>query len=101
MAEDELLQRVTEAVLQLCCGDSALKDRLLSAVRALNVALERREDWPAILRRRAQQISDELRAQGTVELTIAALDAQSARRLAERILHLYSDCQIASSKGNS
>jgi hypothetical protein len=96
MVEKELLRSVTDSVLQLCCGDENLKGRLLSAVRALNVVLIRREVWPAMLLQRAQEISDELNAQGTPEQAILAMDPQSARRLAERILQLYSDCHVAS-----
>lgn len=96
MIDRHLLRSVTDAILELCCSDAALKDRLLSAVRALNVVLIRREDWPVALRQRAQDIADELNSHGTPEQAIAAMDLQSARRLAERILHLYADCRIAS-----
>jgi hypothetical protein len=98
MIEKNLLRSVTDAVLELCCADVLLKDRLLSAVRALNTVLVRREDWPVPLRRRAQEIADELNSRGAPEQVIAAMDFQSARRLAERILHLYADCQIAANR---
>jgi len=92
MIEKELMRSVTDAAVELCCGDAGLKDRLESAVRALNVVLIRREDWPAALRRRAQEISDELNVAVPPETTIATIDHQTARRLAERILKLYADC---------
>jgi hypothetical protein len=96
MVNPELMRSVTDAAVELCCGNADLKGRLLFAIRALNVVLIRHEDWPLILRRRAQEISDEFNLGGTPERTIATIDPQSARRLAERILQLYADCQIAS-----
>ncbi|MGE5194409.1 MAG: hypothetical protein ACM3U2_18120 [Deltaproteobacteria bacterium] len=101
MVDNDLMRSVTDAALELCCGDAVLKDRLLLAVRALNVVLIRPETWPAALRRRAQEISDELNGSGTPEQTIAKLDPQSVRRLAERILQLFADCQIATSGNRS
>lgn len=95
MVEKELMRSVSDAVLALCCGNEALHGRLLAAVRALNVSLQRREDWPAMLRRRAQEISDELAKHGTPEESVSTMDIQTARRLAERILHLYADCHRA------
>jgi hypothetical protein len=96
MMNSDLMRSVTDAARELCCGNADLKGRLLLAVRALNVVLIRKEDWPAILRLRAQEISDELKSGGTPEQTIFDMDAQSARRIAERILQLYADCHAAS-----
>ena len=96
MISSDLVRSVTDAALELCCGNADLKGRLLFAVRALNVVLIRKEDWPPILRRRAQEISDDLNSRGNPELTISTIDGQSARRIAERILQLYADCQAAS-----
>jgi hypothetical protein len=96
MVNPELMRSVTDAALELCCGNADLKGRLLFAVRALNVVLIRHEDWPLILRRRAQEISDEVNLGGTPERTVATIDLQSARRLAERILQLYADCHASS-----
>ena len=98
MINSDLLRSVTDAALELCCGDADLKGRLLSAARALNVVLIRQEDWPARLRQRAQEIADQLSVRGTPEQTIAAVDLQTARRLAERILQLYADCRVAASE---
>jgi hypothetical protein len=95
MIDSSLTRSVTDAAVELCCGDSLLKPRLLSAVRALNTALVQRENWPPMLRQRAQDVADELNACGAPEQAIAAMDAHAARRLAERILHLYADCRIA------
>lgn len=95
MIDTHLLKSVTEATLALCCGDAALKDRLQSAARALDVVLVVREDWPAMLRHRAQEIADELKTHGQSEQSIAAMDPQAARHLAERIIHLYADCRTA------
>ena len=99
MISSDLMRSVTDAALELCCGNADLKARLLFAVRALNIVLIRKEDWPAILRLRAQEISDELSRGGTPEQTISNIDAQTARRIAERILQLYADCQAASAAG--
>jgi len=96
MLNSDLMRSVTDAALELCCGNSDLKGRLLFAVRALNVVLIRKEDWPAILRRRAQEISDELHRGGSPDQTISGIEPQTARRLAERILQLYADCHAAS-----
>jgi len=99
LINSDLIRSVTDAALELCCGNADLKGRLLLANRALNVVLIRPENWPLMLRRRAQEISDELNAHGTPEQTIAVIDSQSARRLAERILQLYADCQSVSAQG--
>lgn len=96
MVNNELMRSVTDAAVELCCGNLDLKGRLLFAVRSLNVVLIRPEDWPAPLRQRAQEISDEVNIGSTPEGTIATMDAQVARRLAERILQLYADCKNAS-----
>jgi hypothetical protein len=93
MINVELKRCITDAAVELACGNGDLNGRLLSAVRALRIVLIREEIWPPILRHRAQEISDDLNRGGTPEETIAALDMQSSRRLAERILHLYADCQ--------
>jgi hypothetical protein len=95
MVNRDLTRCVTDAALELCCGNADLKGRLLLAVRALDVVLIRQEHWPASLRQRAQEISDELNLGGMPEQTIANFDSQAARRLAERILQLYADCQTA------
>jgi hypothetical protein len=99
MIDNNLLRSVTDAAVELCCGDAMLKDRLQSAVHALDVVLVVREDWPVMLRQRAQEIADELKTRGHSEKTIAAMDSQAARRLAERILHLYADCRTAAAGG--
>ncbi|HEY3969164.1 MAG TPA: hypothetical protein VGM05_31730 [Planctomycetaceae bacterium] len=99
MINEDLLRSVTDAAMELCCGNANLKGRLLFAVRALNVVLIREENWPAILRRRAQEISDELSVGGDPERTIALLDGPASRRLAERILQLYADCHAAATVG--
>ena len=92
----DLKRCITDAALELCCGNGDLKGRLLLAYRALNVVLIRQETWPLKLRQRAQEISNELTRDATPEQAIAALDVQGSRRLAERILHLYADCQVNS-----
>lgn len=97
MIDKDLMRSVTDAAVELCCGNAGLKERLAFSVRALDVALIRAEDWPGMLRRRAQEISDELRRHPTPEQAVGALDPQAARRLAERILQLYADCHAASS----
>jgi hypothetical protein len=97
MVNRDLMRSVTDAALELCCGNADLRGRLAFAVRALNVVLIRQENWPARLRQRAQEISDDLSLGGTPEKTIATCEPQAARRLAERILQLYADCQIAAS----
>ena len=58
MNDRDLKQCITNAALELCCGNGDLKGRLLLAVRALNIVLIRQKGWPLILRRRAQAISD-------------------------------------------
>lgn len=97
MINADLKRCITDAAVELSCGNDDLKGRLTLAVRALRIVLIRDEMWPPILRRRAQEISDELNRGGTPEQTIGSLDIQSSRRLAERILHLYADCQVMSS----
>jgi len=90
---DKLLNdSVRTAALELCCGDQFFKNRLVRAVRALERTLASREDWPPMLRRRAQDISDSLRGDIDAEAIIVVMDLPSAQRLAERILHLYADC---------
>ena len=97
MLDKDLMRSVTDAAVELCCGNAGLKERLAFSVRALNVALIRAEDWPGLLRRRAQEISEALHGHPTLEQTVGAMDPQAARRLAERILQLYADCHAVSS----
>ena len=92
MINPDLKRCITDAAVELACGNDDLKGRLLLAIRALQIVLIRDELWPPILRRRAQEISDDLNRGGTPGQTIDSLDMQSSRRLAERILHLYADC---------
>ena len=101
MINQELKRSITDAALELGCGNADLKGRLQFAIRALNVALIRRDEWPAMLRQRAQEISDELNASGVPERSIEEMNAQSARRMAERILQLYADCHVASAQVES
>jgi hypothetical protein len=64
MMNSDLMRSVTDAARELCCGNADLKGRLLLAVRALNVVLIRKEDWPAILRvrlHRQKQEADAMR----------------------------------------
>ena len=92
MSDKQLNNFVKVATLELCCGDDALKVRLGRAVKTLELLLNERETWPALLRRRAQDISDVLRAESTPEDAIAAMDLPTAQHLAERILNLHADC---------
>lgn len=97
MIDKDLMRSIADAAVELCCGNAGLKERLTFALRALDVALIRRQEWPGLLRRRAQEISDELHGHPTPEHAVAAMDPQGARRLAERILQLYADSHVASS----
>ncbi len=98
MINVDLKRCITDAAVELSCGNDDLKGRLMLAFRALRIVLIRDEMWPPILRRRAQEISDELNRGGTPEQTIGSLDMQSSRRIAERILHLYADCHVISAR---
>jgi hypothetical protein len=92
MIDKRLKNSLKVAVLELCCGDQPLRDRLKCAIRTLDGFLGQREAWPAVLYSRAQDISDELNSAQTTEAAIEALDLPGVQRLAERILHLYADC---------
>ena len=94
--EKDLFRSVNDAALKLCCGDECLKDRLLAAIRTLEFAISHRELWPAALRGRTQEISDQLKNYDTLDSAIQAMDPSSAQRLAERILHLYADSRSVS-----
>jgi len=95
MIDPDLLRQVGDAVVKLACGDGRLKDRLLVAVEKLDVVLARRERWPGELLQRAQQIEQELGERSSFVETIEDMDQSAAEHLAERILHLYADVQIA------
>lgn len=99
MSDKHLQECIKHAALELCCGDDPFKNRLASAVRRLEESLTLREDWPAELRRRAQDISDELRCDTAPNAPMYAMDFTTAQRLAERILNLYAD-SCANSKSN-
>jgi hypothetical protein len=95
MVDPDLLRHVGYAAVKLACGDGRLKDRLLVAVEKLAVVLARRERWPGELLQRAQQIEQELGELSSFAETIEDMDQSTAEHLAERILHLYADVQIA------
>ncbi len=101
MIDKDLMRSISDAAVELCCGNAGLKERLMFSLRVLDVALMRREEWPGPLRRRAQEISDELHGHPSLDHAIAAMDPQAARRLAERILQLYADAHVASPRDPS
>lgn len=88
-----LKKAVKAATMELCCADALLKDRLLRAMRVLDSFLGPRENWPPAMYSRAQDISDALKSGDSVDATIEGMDLSDVRRLAERILHLYAECQ--------
>lgn len=90
--DKHLKQSIKVATLELCCGDQPLKERLTSAIRSLDRFLGRREAWPAALYARAQDISDELKPPDAGGTALDAMVLSDMQRLAERILHLYADC---------
>ena len=95
MIDPEQLRYISSAAEELACREGPLRERLLAAARRLDAALPRRERWPGHLLQRAQQIQAELNSAGSFEATIHAMELAVAERLAERILHLYADFQIA------
>ena len=95
MVDPDLLRHVGYAAVKLACGDGRLKDRLLVAAQKLAVVLARPERWPGGLLQRAEQIEQELGELSSFAETIEDMDQSTAEHLAERILHLYADVQIA------
>ena len=95
MVDPELLQCISWAAQELACREGPLRERLAAAARKLNAALTRRERWPGPLLQRAQQIQSELSSAGGFEATVHTMNEVTAERLAERILHLYADFQVA------
>jgi len=90
--DKHLQQSIKFATLELCCGDRPLKERLTLAIRSLDRFLGRREAWPAALYARVQDISDELKSPDAVGTALDAMALSDMQQLAERILHLYADC---------
>lgn len=95
-SDGDLKHALKRAALELCCGDGNLKQRLSSAIRALDRFLGRREAWPAASYARMQDISDELKSAGAVEPAIDSMGLSEMQQLAERILRLYADCHAPS-----
>ena len=94
MIDKQLQNAIKNAALELCCGDQTLRGRLSCAVRRLDRFLGRREDWPAALYSRSQDISDEFKGFQSAESAIEAMQFSKVERLAERILHLYADSNV-------
>jgi len=90
--DKNLKRAIKNATLELCCGDRTLKERLAAAIQTLDGFLGKREAWPPGLQARMQDISDVLKSAGLNADVVGLMDASDARRLAERILHLYADC---------
>ena len=95
MVDPELLRYISSAAEELACRDGPLRERLAAAARKLDAALPRRDRWPGPLLQRAQQIQSELSSAGSFEATVHTMEQVVAERLAERILHLYADLQVA------
>lgn len=95
MIDPELLRSIGSAAEELACRDGPLRERLAAAAHKLDAALPRRDRWPGPLLQRAQQIRSELSSAGSFEATVHAMGQAAAERLAERILHLYADFQVA------
>lgn len=93
MSESRLKDAIKMATLELCCGNQPLEHRLARAIRRLDGFLGRRESWPSTLYSRSQDISDAFRGAESVDVAIADMEPAQLERLAERILHLYVDCQ--------
>lgn len=90
--DKHLKEAIKVAALELCCGDQLLRERLRSAIRALDRFLGRREAWPDALYARVQDVSDKLKSADTGEIAVDRMSISDVRRLAERILQLYADC---------
>lgn len=95
MVDPEVLRSISAAAEELACREGPLRERLAAAARKLDAALPRRDRWPGPLLQRAQQIKSELSSAGSFEATLHTMDQALAERLAERILHLYADFQVA------
>ena len=97
MIDDELRTAVTDAMLELCCRDGTLKERLLESTHKLDLVIHlllQHERWPSSLLQRAEEIDIDLHSQVNLQSTnVEYHEAAAARCLAERILHLYSDVQ--------
>ncbi len=93
MLDHELTRALTDAVLELCCRDGGLNERLVAAGEKLDLYLPRHERRPGVLLQRAQELRDELHAHGDLTLILGCGNAITAQRLAERVLHLYAEIQ--------
>lgn len=93
MVDHELTRALTDAVLELCCRDGALNERLLAAAEKLDLYLPRHERRPGIMLQRAQELQDELHAHRDLAPILGCWNATTAQRLAERVLHLYAELQ--------
>lgn len=105
MTDDEVTRTVTDAVLELCCREGTLKERLSAATQTFDrilLLLHRQDRWPNPLLQRAEEIDVDLHSQIACWRTTADChEAGAARRLAERLLQLYADVQQACHSANN
>jgi len=93
MVDHELTRALSDAVLELCCRDEALSQRLVAATAKLDLYLPRHERRPGIMRQRAHELLRELHAHSGLTPIIGRWNLTTAQRLAERVVHLYSELQ--------
>lgn len=90
---------MTDVMLDLCCREGTLQERLSLASQNFDrvLLLLRRDDrWPNPLLQRAEEIDIDLYWQIACWRTNSDRhQAIAARRMTERMLHLYADLQRA------
>jgi len=93
MVDHELMRALTAAVLELCCRDGVLNERLVAAAEKLDLYLPWHDRQPGATLQRAQKLLDELHAHSDLTPIPGCWNATTAQRLAERVLHLYAELQ--------
>lgn len=93
MVDHELIRAVTDAVLELCCRDGGLNERLATAAEKLDLYLPWHDPRPGVLLQRANALRDELLAHRDPTPIADCWNNTTAQRLAERVLHLYAELQ--------
>ena len=89
---DRILHR---AVRTLVRRNTTLHQRLYEAAKEFPAALRRREQWPPDLLLQAKNIEKKLTAKGRLVDTICAMDTSVAADLAEEIVNLAIQIDVA------
>ncbi len=94
----ELDRVVHKAVRTLVRRNTTLHQRLYEATKEFPAALRRREQWPPDLLSQIESIEEKLTAKGRIVDTICAMDTSAAAEVAEDIVNLAVQIDVAKSQ---